>query len=332
MKVAVFVLILTPVVCNAAEPAFPTAEGTTWNYEMIQEHPNASFDLTDPNEEEHFAVTYRIGGAEKVDNKELQRLEIYRGNALETVDLIAIEEHGVTCPARMDADGAITKLIPPQQMLDLPLQSGTTWSFDGKIGDTNVKQQYEITGEEDVRVPAGKFRAWRIHCEQSLPAPAMIDRWFVPATGFVKVQTVVKGASGSPLQKTSLELKEPPKIVPAPPKAADHPGKLLASVSNEARGELKTEFKADTPAIYARWSGRGLPDHAKIRAVFIAENVADVSADSQVDESNTAAPATNSSGTFTLSKPGSDWTPGNYRVEFYVDDRPAATVKFKVSK
>jgi hypothetical protein len=231
----------------------------------------------------------------------------------------------------MNADGAITKLNPPQQMLVLPLQTGTAWSFDGMIGDTNVKQRYEIAGEEDVDVPAGKFRAWRIHSEQTMPTPGTIDRWFVSGIGFVKVETAVKGSSGLVLQKTSLKLKEPPKVMAAPQKSP-LPEKLAAGVSGEPDGDFKAEFKSDTPAIYARWRGHDLGEKAKIRAVFIAESVADVSADYQIDESITTAPAPNSSARFTLSKPESGWTPGNYRVEFYIDDQPAATVKFKVSK
>ena len=78
-------LAICPLTCAAAEQLMPTAEGTTWNYEMVQEKPNDSFDLTEPNEEEHFQVTYRLGGVEKIDNKDLRRLEIYRGDTLESV-------------------------------------------------------------------------------------------------------------------------------------------------------------------------------------------------------------------------------------------------------
>jgi hypothetical protein len=333
VKIAALALILAPLICAAAESVFPNAEGTTWNYDMIQEHPNASFDLTDPNEEEHFAVRYRIGGIEKIDNKDLQRLEIYRADALETVDLIAVEEHGIICPARMNAEGAMTKLVPPQQMLALPLKAGATWTFDGKIGDAKVNQRYEITGEEDVDVPAGKFHSWRIHCEQTSPAPATIDRWFVPTIGFVKVETAVKGESGGVLQKTSLKLKEPPKVAPAPKTSATaSPEKLSAGISSEPRGEFKNEFKSDTAAIYARWRGHDLPGKAEIRAAFIAESVADISADYQIDEAKAVPPKTDASGIFTLSKPDEGWAPGNYRVEFFIGGEPAQTVKFKIVK
>jgi len=334
MKIACFVLVLMPFICGAAElPLLPTTEGTTWNYDLVQEKPSGDFDLTEPNEEEHLAVTYRLGGIEKIDNKDLQRLEIYRSDTLESVDLIAVEELGITCPARVDSQGAITKLAPPQIMLATPLKTGSSWNFDGTIAGTKVNQRYEIAGEEDVDLPAGKFHAWRIHCEQTSPAPATIDRWFVPGTGFVKVETVVKAPSGGVLQKSSLKLKEPPKVVAAlQKKPTPKPEKLSVGVSSEPKGEFKADFKPDAPAIYARWRGQGLPDHAKIRAVFIAENVIDVSADYQIDETSAVAPTPNANGTFTLSKPEDGWATGNYRVEFSVDDQPAETVKFKISK
>jgi len=334
MKVAVFALGMMPLICGATEPPLlPPTEGTTWNYDLVQEKPSEGFDITKPNEEEHLAVSYRLGGIEKIDDKDLQRLEIYRGDTLESVDFIAVEERGITCPARADSRGAVTKLVPPQIMLATPLKTGTSWNFDAAISDTKVNQRYEIAGEEDVDVPAGKFHAWRIHCEQTSPALATIDRWFVPGTGFVKVETVAKAPSGGVLQRSSLALKEPPKVTSSPKKSTTPQSeKLSAGISSEPGGGFKTEFKADAPAIYARWRGEGLPDHAKIRVVFIAENVADVSADSEIDESNTVAPAPNANGTFTLSQPEAGWAPGSYRVEFYLDDALTETVKFKISK
>ena len=325
-------LAICPLTYSAGEQLMPTAEGTTWNYAFLGERPSDSLDLTEPNEEEHFAVTYRLGGTQKIDNKDLRRFEIYRDDALESVDLIAIDERGIACPARTDPQGAVVKLNPPQQMLVTPLKTGTNWNFDGTIGNTKVSQHYEIVGEEDVDVPAGKFRAWRIHCEQTSPSVATIDRWFVPTVGFVKVETAIKGESGGALQKTSLKLKEPPKVVVAPKKAAPDAEKLSVGISSEPKGKFKTEFKTDTPAIYVRWRGHGLSEHAEIRALFIAESVADVSADYQIDESKAAAPKSDSNGTFTLSKPEGGWAPGNYRVEFFVDDALSETVKFKVSK
>ena len=335
MKFAGFVaLLFLPLICRAEEPIFPSAEGTTWHYEMKQERPGESFDLTEPNEEEEFEVTYRLGGTEKIDNLELRRLEVYRGETLENVDLIAIEERGIMCPARKDAKGGVIKLVPPQQMLAFPLKKSASWIFNGTVGSTKVEQRYQVTGQEDIEVPAGKFHAWRITCAQLAPSKGVIDRWFVPGVGFVKIDTAVKGESGGVLQRTSLKLKEPPKVAGVPEKkeSGESEGKLSAGVSSKRDGEFKNEFKVDTPAIYARWSGHDLRPKAEIRAAFIAEKVADVSADYEIDESKASAPKPDAGATFTLAKPRAGWTPGSYRVEFFVDDEPAATVKFKIVK
>jgi hypothetical protein len=331
MKFLALLVLLAPPIAAGAETLIPMAEGTTWDYELVQEKPSSALDLTEPNERTHFNVSYRLGGSENIDNKDLRRLEIYRGDELESVDLIAIEEHGIVCPARTDPRGAVTKLIPPQTMIAAPVKAGTRWKFEGTIGDTKVSQNYEITGEEEIEVPAGKFRAWRIHCEQTLPSTATIDRWFVPGTGFVRVASVIKGDSGVVAQKTWMNLKGLPKIT-ASKNSAQSSDRLSAEVSNDPQGEAKTEFKVDSAAIYARWHGRGLPKTANIRAVFIADNVTDVTADYQIDEIETTAAAPNSGGTFELSRPEGGWADGDYRVEFFVNEEAAQTIKFKITK
>lgn len=103
-------------------------------------------------------------------------------------------------------------------------------------------------------------------------------------------------------------------------------------MSNEPQGQFKTEFRPDTATIYARWHGSRLSKGATLRAVFIAENVADVSAGSQIDEMETTAPAAKSGGSFLLSRPEGGWSAGDYRVEFFINGELAQTVKFKISK
>ena len=332
MKILVLAILLSPLINVAtAESLMPAAEGTTWNYDLVQEKPDRTLDLDEPNVLERISVTYRLGAVQKVDNRELRRLEIYRDNALDSVDLIAVEGDQIVCPARADAQGTIMKLVPPQTMLATPLMKGKRWTFDGTIGGKKVTQQYEIADEEEIEVPAGKFHAWRIHCDQTAPSQASIDRWFVPATGFVKVATVVNGESGLPAQRTWLNLKELPKVVP-PTSETTEPNKFSGGVSSAPKGEFKTEFKNDTSSIYARWHGNGLSPKAAIRAVFIAENVADIPANSQIDEMETTAAAADSGGSFELSRPEEGWTPGDYRVEFYLEGALAETVKFKIVK
>src|SRR5207244_4053291 len=259
MKIAVSALVLMPLICGAAEPLLPTAEGTTWNYDLVQEKPSDSLDLTEPNEREQIAVTYRLGGIQKIDNKDLQRLEIYRGDTLDSIDLIAVEERS--------------------------------------------------------------------------PRAASIDRWFVPGTGFVKVVTTINGPSGLLLQKTSLDLTEPPKIKAQPKaKSATESRKLSVGLSKEPAGDFTTSFASSTPVMYARWQGSGLPAPANIAAVLIAEAVANVGTGYEMEEDSAVAPASYSRGALTLDRPDEGWVPGNYRVDFFVDDAPAGTGKVKISK
>jgi hypothetical protein len=311
----------------------PVSEGTTWNYEMVQERPSASFDLTEPNEKERFAVTYRAAGTQKLDNKDLLKIEVYRGDTLENVDLFAVDEHGVVSPARLDAAGTLTRFDPPQTLVAAPLRNHASWNFEGQIGDREVNQRYEIAGEENVDVPAGKFHAWRIHCEQTSPTLATIDRWFVPGTGFVKVVTTVKSASGGMLQQTSLVLKEASRPGPrSEPGSSANAGKFSVMLSNEPDGRPTTTFSANAPEIYARWQGHNLRPSAKVSAVWVADNTENAPADYKIGEASAIVKTADSAGTFTLERPEGGWTLGDYRVEFHVDDEFAQTVKFHMAK
>src|SRR5207302_9017336 len=81
MKVVAFALVLMPLICGAAEPLLPMAEGTTWNYELVQERPSASLDLTEPDEQERLSVSYRVGGTAKIDNRDLRDRKSTRLNS-----------------------------------------------------------------------------------------------------------------------------------------------------------------------------------------------------------------------------------------------------------
>jgi len=195
-----------------------------------------------------------------------------------------------------------------------------------------VQQHYDVVGEEDVDLRAGKFHAFHIHGEQTAPIRMTIDRWVVNGVGIVKDVTETKMPDGHVLRRISLELKEKPKNAPRPQvKSVQSAKKFSASVGKAPIGEATREFGSDTPKIYARWEGHNLRNQAKVRAVWIAENIGDIATPNyKIDEASTTVNSRDSHGIFTLAKPDEGWAPGDYRVEFYVDLALVETVKLKI--
>src|SRR5438876_4459316 len=279
-------------------------------------------------------VLYRVEETENVDGKELLKFEMHRAGVITRSDLLTVDEHGITCWARITVDGEFVKFSPPQTMIAMPLKQGANWSFDGLVGDLKVHQHYEVTGEEDIEVPAGEFQAFRIHGEQTSPSPMTIDRWFATGTGIVKDVTTMRASDGDLLQRISLELAERPKITDRPEVKSDvAPKQLSVSLAKDWFGKAMTTFSSDTPKIYARWQGQRFRKGAKVKAVWIAENIGDdAPPEYKVDEASAIAESPTAHGVFTLSRPDDGWAVGDYRAEFYVDDVLVETVKLKIVK
>jgi len=320
-----------------AAPLIPIAPGTAWRYNMTQEVAgglSVPDGKVDADGKIRAPVVYRIEGTENVDGKELLKFEMHRAGVVTNTDLLTVDEHGVLCWARINLDGELVKFNPPQPMIAMPLKRDASWNFEGKAGDLKVHQHYEVTGEEDVHVPAGKFRAFRIHSEQTSPSPMTIDRWFATGTGIVKDVTTMRDTNGNLLERISLELAEPPRVTDRPemkPEAA--PKQLSVSFAKDQFGKPSTTFSSDTPQIYARWRGQRLRRGAKVRAVWIAENIGeDFPPDYKVDEASAISESPTAHGAFALSRPEDGWAIGDYRAEFYVDDVLVETVKIKIVK
>jgi hypothetical protein len=353
---AALLLEATPV---RAEELLPSAVGTVWQYDSTEEFGGPAAAPT-----VHSTITVRLG-REKMDDKEFLKFETLAGDTLIKTELMTVDEHGIVCHARGGRDGKMAKLDPPEIILPVTLSKGDTWDTEGEVAGMQMHQHFTVVAEESVTVGAGRFRAFHLHCEESALLSTALDRWFASGTGFVKETTVVRGPSGAFLQRQTLELNKQPAVVvqPSPPSRADadeqkqlptgpsievrptdsganaEPNerssargkKLLVEVSGDPAGGLTTEFPSDVPHIYVRWHGRGLPEGAKVRVAWIAEDVGDiVEPNFVVDETETAASAPDSSARFTLGRPPDGWAEGKYRLEFYVDGSLEETVKVTI--
>src|ERR1700676_5351923 len=155
-----------------AAPIIPTTNGTTWEYIMTQEAGEGfGFLNLQPGEDGkvRLPVFYRIDGTQKIDGKDLLKFEMHRTGLVTNTDLVTVDDRGIVCLARIDHDGGLTKMSPAQTMVAAPLKTGTTWNYDTTIGGAKVHQHYEVIGEEDVDLPAGKFHAFHIRAVQTVP-------------------------------------------------------------------------------------------------------------------------------------------------------------------
>jgi hypothetical protein len=335
MKITILILTAVPLASACSGELIPTADGTSWRYNMTEEIgkgldiPNAR---TDPDGKVRLHVLYRIDGTENIDGKDLLKFEMHRGSAITNTDLLSVNDQGIICWARINLDGELVKFSPPQTMIAAPLKKGTGWDFNGQVGELKVRQHYDVLGEEDVKVPAGEFHAFHIRGEQRSPSSMTIDRWFATGVGIVKDVTTMNAAKGDLLQRTSLELVERPKIMPRPEVKSDAiPKQLSVSLAKGRYGKAITTFSSSTSEIYARWQGQRLRQGAKVKAVWIAENIGeDFPQDYEVDEASTVTETPSAHGAFTLTRPEDGWAPGDYRVEFYVDDVLVNGVKLKI--
>jgi len=323
-------------ICSGlAASLVPTAPGTSWRYNMTEEVGrgfNVSGVKADADGKIHLPVLYRLEGTENVDGKDLLKFEMHRAGIITNTDLLSVDDHGIFCWARINLDGELVKFNPPQTMIAAPLKKGAAWDFNGQAGDLKVQQHYDVVGEENIGVPAGKFQAFRIHGEQTAPNRMTIDRWFAPGVGIVKDVTAMQDAKGDLLQRISLELVENPKIVERPEVKSDAtPKQLAVSLAKDRFGKPTTTFSSNTPEIYARWQGQRLRQGASVKAVWIAQNISeDLPQDYKVDEASVVAEAPTARGAFTLARPQDGWIPGDYRVEFYVDNVLVDTLKMKI--
>src|SRR5467141_109887 len=117
MKIAILMLMAAPLAVAFGGELIPTADGTSWRYNMTEEI-GKGLDIrgakTDADGRIRLAVLYRIDGRENIDGNDLLKFEMHRAGVLTNTDVLAINEHGITCWARINLDGEMVKFNPPQ--------------------------------------------------------------------------------------------------------------------------------------------------------------------------------------------------------------------------
>src|SRR4051812_9835257 len=84
----------------------PTKQGTTWQYEVMDETGGESA----PS---HLQILYRINGVQQFGGKELLKLETLVGDLATRTELVAVDQSGIHLFAHTSKDGTMIGYISP---------------------------------------------------------------------------------------------------------------------------------------------------------------------------------------------------------------------------
>jgi hypothetical protein len=151
---------------------YPTAIGTVWRYR------------TAGNE-----ILVRVAKQEKIDRANCALVESVMGDKVVASEHIAVQPDGLY---RYTMAGQ--KADPPIRFLKLPAKKGDVWEVASKLGGQELKVTYE-TDEEEITVPAGKFRTvvTRTRDFQAAGQKMAAKIWYAKDVGMVKTEMTIAG-------------------------------------------------------------------------------------------------------------------------------------------
>lgn len=111
-----------------------------------------------------------------------------------------------------------------------------------------------------------------------------------------------------------------------PPRYAD------LVISDAKDGAARATFKPDTPKIFLRSKLVDMPSGTRLKADWVAVKVVGAPPNYTIDTTELKTGAMTNVANFNFSKPTAGWPVGDYRVDLFIDDKPATRVPFKVVK
>jgi hypothetical protein len=164
-------------------PYYPMAVGTTWEYKAGDSK-----------------YTLKVTKHEKVGNTLCARVEMFVKDKAVSYENVGVTKDGV-CRFGFENKG---EAKPPVLFLKLPPKKDQSWQVDSKIGGEQIKGTFKDGGEEDVKVPAGSYKAVVVS-SQDLEANGVkmaVTYYFAKDVGMVKQIVEVAG------QKVVVELEK----------------------------------------------------------------------------------------------------------------------------
>jgi len=112
--------------------------------------------------------------------------------------------------------------------------------------------------------------------------------------------------------------------------ASPHYSNLV--LSNSRGGTAMQTFRPTTGKIYLRAKLVDVSAGSTVKGAWIAEKTRVAPPNYKIDEKELKVFPMMNEVTYSLSKPNAGWPEGDYRVDLYIDNKPAGNVKFHVAK
>jgi len=199
IRIAAGFLALALVTFNA--PAAPTLKGKETYYFPTTEGDKRVYETREGDRvRESSNVVMKV---EKKDGTMIVSVGREVKGELRVVEKVEVSEKGVT---HLRSGPFLLKT--PRPDVKLPVKPGEQWSYESDSGDGPVgtKTTYTVGKEEEIEVPAGKFKAVRVDNELTFPSAkgetkVRRSNWYAPGVGLVKL-VIDTGTS-----KTTMVLK-----------------------------------------------------------------------------------------------------------------------------
>jgi len=194
LLVGIFLFILTG--CSRLNPSqpgsgsgggsewlayYPHKEGDTWDFQ-VKVADNVKLDLT-----------FKVAGHEKVNGVDCIIMEGRANGQLVQKEFLEVSDKGVIAHKReMHGGKLIISLSPPEPMYKFPLEKNKKWTWKGKLNDKLEGDfEFAVLDEEEVEVPAGKFKAFKVEMKGSASDKSSVQviRWIAKDVGVVKEES-----------------------------------------------------------------------------------------------------------------------------------------------
>lgn len=147
----------------------------------------------------------KVTGRETIGQVETFVLTTDMAGDTSVKEFITIDATGIRM-LRQAAGSNTTDYNPPIVRLKLPPVDKDTWEWKGEIGKEKASIVYTNNGEEEITVPGGKYKAWKISAVMEIGGVKHTGtNWFAPGIGLIRQQSEFE--SGGKKHKSLIELK-----------------------------------------------------------------------------------------------------------------------------